>query len=100
MSLFKMTAEQRADQDVTTRLFVSYIGTMLIASLCVYLAKAFGMGIESLHQKEGGVLLLSAITTLSTAANTLRWPWKTIVLVTIFDGLLVATISLVIGINF
>lgn len=95
-----MTAEQRADQDVTTRLFVSYIGTMLIASLCMYLAKAFGLGIESLHQKEGSVLLLSAITTLGAAANTLRWPWKTIVIVTIVEGLLVATISLVMGVNF
>jgi hypothetical protein len=100
MSLFKMTAEQRADSDITTRMLTSYFGTIVVAALCLYLLRSSGSELYSLSLYKGSVLLFSALSTIGSTSFIIRLPMRVLVIQTVVSGLLIFGIVALAGLQF
>ena len=95
-----MTAEQRTDQIMSWKLYVTYFLTFFVATGCLALMNYFGLTQIVIKQKESSMLLITVIFTLGGVANTLRLRWRHILLLSLVFGVLECGFVLIFPVNF
>lgn len=86
MGFFASTPQQKQDQQMQSRLYVTLLSTLVGAVFVKLLADLISVEHTSAHDQTELVMTMCIISTISLAPRVMRLSWKAIVLVSMLTG--------------